>query len=86
MGFFEGLHTAASLDRLTETLKLSRPSPDPIMNLSNQLIEGVLENFCQRAADDRFRARRLAQMREREQPGYTAELNQQRALLGLPPI
>ena len=86
MSFLQELRLAACLDRLIGSLKLTPPPADPMMEACRQLEQGVWEQFAQVNADERFRTRRLAQLRERERPGYTAALNRQRALVGLPPI
>ena len=86
MGLLQELRLAAGLDRLSEGLGLKPPPPDPIMEVSRQLQQGVFEQFARAAAEERFRTRQWAEMRERQQPGYIAQLNRQRQTLGLPPI
>lgn len=80
------LRAAMGIDRLIADLNLTSPPRDPMMQACQQLEQGVWAQFAQVAADEQFRARRMAQWREREQPGYTANLNRQRALMCLPPI
>lgn len=88
MDFLNGLRTALCIDRLIETHNLTKtkPDPDPIMRISDQMMEDTLEIFVHLNVDHRYRMRQEAAQRERQQPGYIDQLNKQRASVGLPPI
>lgn len=86
MGFLEEMHVAAGIDRLIGSLGLKPPAPDPMMTACRQLEQSVREQFARIGAEERFWTRQLAELRERQQPGYIADLNRQRASLGFLPI
>ena len=90
MSIFSGLNTAATLDRLSRTVRLDSdpriPSLDPFFSrrMNIQIDWMLAESVAELRAQQQARQRREAVRLEREMPGYTEELKRQRAVLGLP--
>ena len=90
MGFFSGLKTAATLDRLSNSLGLDSGPPPPRRDLywSTRIMTGLSQMsaglIVEMSTDEIMRQRKRTERLEREMPGYREELRRQRARLGLP--
>jgi hypothetical protein len=83
-----GLKTACLLNRLTSTLGISedlskRRTQDPVWRMLGEADRIQAESIAKLRASKLCMLRREAALMEKLYPGYTAELNKQRASVGL---
>ena len=86
-----GLKTACFLDRLTKKLGISedlsqRRKQDPVWRMLDEADQIQAESNAKLRVSRLCLLKREAALMEKLYPGYTAELNKQRSLLGLPPV
>jgi hypothetical protein len=87
MNIFKGLKLALALDNLCQRAGVaSNINEHPAVRMSktaDDLMASIEADFITGA---RFLEHDLADLKEKSQPGYKAELNRQRVAQGLPPL
>ena len=92
MNVLRGLKTACFLDRACRSLGISnddlslRRQDHPVWQLLSEADQLQTESLARLRARTLVRDRQEAARMEKLYPGYTAELNRQRARVGLPPV